>query len=314
MAILVAGGKGFIGSHVVQHLLDLGEEVVCFEPRTTPGRLGHNASKITMEAGSVANFDEVLAVFDKHHVTKVAGLVFFAFRDNPNFLHHEMSIMIQGTANLFEAARRHKVKRVVFPSSIAYYGPQWLHGDGETPLTEKAPCLARTIYGVGKRLCEVLAHDFNTHADMDIVSMRIPVVYGPGARVGARGSNLIATEGAINGHVTFPQSPEEKVLIGHVQDVADVVVKLLRTDQLQYPVYNVGGHTLSYQELGELGKKLVPGLEVDYAPQAYSIELPYLLDNARIANELGVTHRDPETAYRELAVLNRQEAELPPLS
>lgn len=314
MAILVVGGKGFIGSQVIPKLLALGEQIVCLEPRDTPGRLGDHAGQIAMETGSVANMDEVLAVFDKHPITKVASLAFFAFRDNPERLHSEMSIMIQGTANMFEAARLHGVKRVVFPSSIAYYGPQELHGDGNSRLAEAAPSLARSIYGCGKRLCEVLAQDYNQHAAMDIVAMRIPVVYGPGARIGARGVNLIATEGAVHGNLTFPQGPDEQVIIGHVQDVAEVVVKLLTTAQLQHPVYNVGGHTLSYRELAEIGMRITPHLDVAYNHEAFPIELPYLIDYTRIAEELGVTHRDPEAAYTALAAQSRQEAELPPVS
>ncbi len=175
MAILITGGKGFIGSQVIPKLLALGEDVVCLEPRATPGRLGENAGKIAMQVGSVTNFDDVLAVFQNHPITKVAGLAFFAFRDDPNRLHAEMSIMVQGSANLFEAARQRGVKRVVFPSSIAYYGLQALHGDGQTPLTEDAPCLAGSIYGIGKRLCEVLACDYNRHAAMDIIAMRLSI-------------------------------------------------------------------------------------------------------------------------------------------
>lgn len=210
---------------------------------------------------------------------------------------------------MFEAARLYGVKRVVFPSSIAYYGPQHLHGDGQIQLTESAPSLARSIYGCGKRLCEVLAQDYNQHAGLDIVAMRIPVVYGPGARIGARGVNLIATEGAVHGNLTFPQGPDEQVLIGHVEDVADVVIKLLTTERLQHPVYNVGGHTLSCRQLAEIGKRITPHLEVAYNHEAFPIELPYLIDNTRITEELGIRHRDPESAYAALAAQSRREAE-----
>ena len=314
MAILIAGGKGFIGSQVIVQLAARGEDIVCLEPRATPGRLGDMAGKIAMETGSVANLDDVMAVFEKHSITKVAGLVFVAFRGQPERLHDEMSIMVQGAANLFEAAWRHGVKRVVFPSSIAYYGPQELHGDGNTPLVEDDPCLARSIYGVGKRLCEVLAQDYNQHADMDIVAMRIPVVYGPGGRIGSRGVNLIATEGAAYGAVTLPHPPEARVLIGHVQDVADAVVKLLLAEALSHGVYNVGGHTLSYRDLAEIGQTLMPELKVAFDDQTNPIELPYLVDHTRIATELGVTHRDPRVGYRDLATISRRAAGLPPIS
>ena len=303
MAILVAGGKGFIGSQVVVKLLAGGDEVVCLEPKDTPGRLGGDAGRVAMEVGSVARLEDVLAVFRKHRIAGVAALVFFASRGNAESLHAEMSTMVQGTANLFEAARRHGVKRVVFASSIAYYGPQPLHGDGRTPLTEAAPSRARTMYGVGKRLCEVAAQDYNRSAGMDIVSMRIPAVYGPGGRIGSNGVNLIATEGAARGRVTLPRPPDDHVLIGHVQDVADAAVALLRRERLGHSVYNVGGHTLSFRELGELGKRVVPGLRVQYVETAPPMELPYLVDHSRLASEIGITHRDPETAYRELVEL-----------
>lgn len=308
MAILVAGGKGFIGSQVVSKLLARGEGVVCLEPKDTPGRLRGDAGRVAMEVGSVARFEDVLAVFRKHRISRVAALVFFASRGRADSLHAEMSIMVQGTANLFEAARQHGVRRVVFASSIAYYGPQPLHGDGRTPLSEEAPSLARTMYGVGKRLCEVAALEYNRNAGMDIVSMRIPAVYGPRGRVGSNGVNLIATEGATRGRVSLPRPPDDHVLVGHVQDVAEATVALLTRERLAYPVYNVGGHTLSFRELGEIGKRVVPGLRVRYADTAPPMELPYLVDHSRLAAEVGITHRDPETAYRELVDCSRHEA------
>ena len=65
MAILIAGGKGFIGAQVIARLLDLGEEVICLEPRDTPGRLGALGDRVTMEVGSAASFDDVRRVFDR---------------------------------------------------------------------------------------------------------------------------------------------------------------------------------------------------------------------------------------------------------
>ena len=96
MAILVVGGKGFIGSQVTRRLLARGETVVCFEPRATPGRLGHLADKVTMEVGSIADFDDVLRVFTTHHITHVAGLVFFAFSRLVRRTAHSYAVMCLG--------------------------------------------------------------------------------------------------------------------------------------------------------------------------------------------------------------------------
>ncbi len=97
---------------------------------------------------------------------------------------------------------------------------------------------------------------------------------------------------------------------------SQVIRRLLargEAERLQHPVYNVGGHTISYRELAALGTKIIPGLQVEYAHQALPIELPFFIDNTRIAQELGVVHRDLESAFRELAAFSREEAGLTPL-
>lgn len=215
--------------------------------------------------------------------------------------------MALGTANVFEAARLAAVRRVIFPSSIAYHGPQWRHG--ERPLREEDPCLSDTVYGASKYLGEVLAQEYNRRFGLEIVSIRIPVVYGPGGRLGAHGVNLIATEAALGRPITLPHPPQDKVCIAHVEDVAEIVVRLLTAERVQHQVYQVGGHVLSYQELADIARERLGEVQISFATEP--IDLAYLIDGSRLEKELGVLHRDPRSAYWEFIDLTRKEAGLP---
>lgn len=321
MTVLVTGGKGFIGAAVVRRLLAYGQEVVVLEPRPTPGRLAEVADRVRILPGDVTDLGSLLAAMQEHGVERVAHLVLYRSGPagdrpgpggpGPEDLYNEITVMMQGTANVFEAARRAGVRRIVFPSSIAYYGAQWRFG--ERPLREEDPSLTPSLYGVYKHLGEVLAHQYNRRCGMEIVSLRVPIVYGPGGRIAGGGVNLIATEGALGRPVVLPGAPEDRVLIAHVEDVAEIVARLLLAERVRHEVYNVGGHTVSYQELADILRELLPDAQVSFQPQP-GIELPYLVDWGRLREELGFQHRDIRQAYREFIDQTRRQAGLPPLA
>lgn len=310
MSTLVTGGKGFIGSRVIHKLVALGEDVVCLEPKTTGGRLTDIKDRIKIVAGDVANIDTVLNSIQDHEVTRIAHMVYLPTSHLPGEMHREISTMVQGTANVFEAARRMNIQRVILPSSIAYYGPQWLHG--EKPLREDAPSLAQSLYGVSKRLCEVLGQNYNCAFNMEITALRVSVVYGNGGWVGGRGVNLIATETAVRRPVVLPYPPDARVLICHVEDVAEVVVRLLISSRVEHQVYNIGGNTFSYGQLADIATDLIPEAELAFNMEG-RIDLPYLVNWDRLKNEFGPIHREPRAAYRELIDQTRHERGLPHL-
>jgi hypothetical protein len=112
-----------------------------------------------------------------------------------------------------------------------------------------------------------------------------------------------------------PQDPDERLCVAHVQDVAEVFVRLLLADEVRRSVYHVGGHTVSYRELEAIAREVLPNLRVTYQ-QVVALEdvgLPYLIDNSRLVEDLGFQHRDLRQAYHELINLSRQEAGLAPV-
>ncbi|MEB0028800.1 NAD(P)-dependent oxidoreductase [Pseudomonas sp. MH9.2] len=320
MAILVTGGKGFIGASVIKNLVERGEEVVCLELKDSPGRLGDLASKIGMVVGDITDYDSIAATLSEYKIDRIAHMVFFSAQERgvserpeqADQLYKQQMIMNTGTFHLFEAARLAGVKRVVFPSSVQYHGlekPWTIPG----PITEESPALPSTTYGIGKHLCEHLAHEYNRLLKTDIVSFRIPGVYGPGVKVGARGVNLIGTQGGMGLPVNFPYSSEQHIVLAHVDDIAEVFAKALLAPTLPHEVYQIGGRYVSFGELADIGRSLMPGMQISFNERAPAMPVP-AIDSSRMERELDIQHRTLEDGYRELIALTRQENGLSALS
>jgi nucleoside-diphosphate-sugar epimerase len=320
MAILVTGGKGFIGASVIKNLVARGEEVVCFELKDSPGRLGDLASKIRIVVGDITDYDSIAATLSEYKIDRIAHMVFFSAQERgvserpeqADQLYKQQMIMNTGTFHLFEAARLAGVKRVVFPSSVQYHGlekPWTIAG----PITEDSPALPSTTYGIGKHLCEHLAHEYNRLLNTDIVSFRIPGVYGPGVKVGARGVNLIGTQGGMGLPVTFPYSSEQHIVLAHVDDIAEVLAKALLAPTVSHEVYQIGGHHVSFGDLAQIGRNLMPGMQITFNDLATAMPVP-AIDSSRMERELDIHHRTLEDGYRELISLTRQENGLPVFS
>ena len=315
MTTLVTGGKGFIGARVIKNLVERGEQVVCLEPKSTPGRLGDTAAKITMVEGDILDYNLIAGTIAKYKIDKVAHMVFFSAEERgvserpekAGDLYKQYTIMNTGTFHVFEAARLAGIKRVIFPSSIQYHGIPW---EGPEPVNEQSPARPTVGYGIGKHLCENLAREYNRLLQMEIITVRIPGVYGPGVRIGARGINLIGTQGGIGNPVPFPYSSKQAIVLAHVDDIAEIVVRALFLPKMLSPVYHIGGHYCTAGEMAEIGKQIMPGMEITFN-EAFPVMKMFHIDNSLMTKELGVQHRSLKDGYFELINLSRREAGMP---
>lgn len=132
MAILVTGGAGFIGSHLVEKLLLLGEQVVVidnFNDFYPPAYKRENISAVvrnpwlTLYETDICNTASCKEVFEKHRVEKIVHLAAYAgvrpSIERP-LLYEEVNC--RGTLNLLELSRIYKVKQFIFGSSSSVYG------------------------------------------------------------------------------------------------------------------------------------------------------------------------------------------------
>ena len=188
MKVLVTGGAGFIGSHLVDRLLERGDEVVClddfndsYDPAVKRENIASalkNPSYALVE-GDIRDRKVLRGIAARHrfkvivHLAARAGVR--ASLKNP-LLYEEVNCC--GTLNLLEFAREHAVGRFVFGSSSSVYGAR-----SEVPFSEH-DCADRPIspYAATKRACELLCHVWHHLHGLSATCLRFFTVYGPRQR------------------------------------------------------------------------------------------------------------------------------------
>ena len=172
MKCVVTGGCGFIGSHLVDHLVELGHEVVVLDDLSTSEGARLNPSATLIE-GSVTDIDLVVSA------TEGADCVFHtaAWARIPRSVQDPVgthNVNVNGTLNVLQAARENGVGRVVYSSSSSVYGDQRTHVMREDMSPEpKSP------YALQKLIGEQYGSMFARLFDMRVVSLRYFNVYGP---------------------------------------------------------------------------------------------------------------------------------------
>ena len=189
MAILVTGGAGFIGSHMVERLLELTTApIVCldnfndyYDPavkRKNVAGFGEHSQVKIVEA-SFCEQDRMRRLFDDEDITEVIHLGAYAgVLPSVQRPHLYQKANVEGTLCLLEAARHHPVQRFQLISSSTVYGS----GAG-VPFVEDAPLgMPLSPYGVTKRAAELLGLVYFGLHKVPVVVLRPFSVYGPRLR------------------------------------------------------------------------------------------------------------------------------------
>lgn len=173
MGYLVTGGAGFIGSHLVDALLDRGEDVYVVDDLSTgkPENLNPAASFFNIDICDPA-LKQLIRSIQPEVIFHLAAQVSVPFSiKNP---YEDTRVNVLGTVNLLEACVQAGVKRVIFSSSAAVYGmPQYL------PLDERHPLLAVSPYGTSKASAEEYLQLYHRLYALEYVILRYANVFGP---------------------------------------------------------------------------------------------------------------------------------------
>ena len=177
--VLVTGGAGLIGSHIVDRLIDEGVGDIRVLDNLVRGRHANLAAArarrddIVFIEGDVrdpATVNKAVAGCD--YVFHQAAIRITLCAERPR---EAMDVLVMGTFNVFEAAVANKVKKVVYASSASVYG-----GADVFPTDEKHhPYNNRTLYGAAKVMNEGIARSFNEMYGLSSVGLRYFNVYGP---------------------------------------------------------------------------------------------------------------------------------------
>jgi UDP-glucose 4-epimerase len=181
--VLVTGGAGFIGSHLVESLLRLGSSVTVYDNFDDfyPGKEANLASvranpKFTLVKGSILDYDGLSAATKGKkivfHLAAQAGIRYC--NGNPRKAN---DVNATGTLNVLLASRENGVKKMVNASSSSVYG-----NAVRVPIGEEHPLYPTSAYGASKLAGEKYCYSFFRTYDFPVTSLRYFSVYGPRGR------------------------------------------------------------------------------------------------------------------------------------
>ena len=239
MKVLVAGGAGFIGSNLVDLLLEKGNDVVCVDNYFigTKDNIAHlnGNPKFKMYESDLCDFDTLSKIFESEKFDYVFHLAansdIQASAKNPSV---EYKNTYTTTFNILECMRIHDVKKLFFASTSAVYG------DKKELLTETTADLRPvSYYGAAKLGSEALISAFSYMNDFEVLVFRFPNVIGPRL-----------THGVVFDFIKrLKEDPTQLRILGDgtqckpyifVTDLVEAIVRFMDTGKKGITLYNLG--------------------------------------------------------------------------
>ncbi|MBC8553504.1 MAG: NAD-dependent epimerase/dehydratase family protein, partial [Candidatus Brocadiales bacterium] len=184
-AVLVTGGAGFIGSHVVDELIRLENKVIVLDD-LSGGFEGNVHKRATLIKGSITDLELIESLFVEYKFEYVFHLAAYAAEGLSHFIkrfNYENNLI--GSVNLINASVNHNVKCFVFTSSIAVYGA------GQLPMTEDMIPTPEDSYGIAKYAVEQELKVSNEMFGLDYIIFRPHNVYGERQNIGDKYRNVV---------------------------------------------------------------------------------------------------------------------------
>jgi nucleoside-diphosphate-sugar epimerase len=299
--VMVIGGSGFIGSHLLKLLVQRGDSAINYDIRPWSRELAWMMEpfrrEIVFEQGGVESWPRLCAAIKEH---KVDRIVHAAAPVNLAYLSREpkvaFDVIAQGTVNVLEAVRLLDVKRLVFLSSIGVlptiqYEP--IDANHPTVMATEGPGAA--AYGAGKLAGEAFCWAYRHAFDLDFVTIRPSAVYGFGSRNPIYIKPMV--EESLKGRaVRFDSGREFPRDYTHVEDVVGVILAALDVpaERLKHRVfYAATGRALATAgELAEMVKEMIPSADIQIESglsYADRLEIRYrgLSDIGPVKDQLG---------------------------
>jgi len=252
MKVLVTGGAGFIGSNLVDALIDKGYEVGIIDDFSTGKRSNVNPKATLYEVSlHKASTDELVSILSGYE--KVFHTAAFA-RVQPSIINPILynDVNVNGTLNLLFACHRAGVKRVIYSASSSAYGDTKIFPTPETAGTDPM-----SPYGLQKYIGEQYCRMFSLVYGLDTVNLRYFNIYGPRMNFEGAYKTVIGVFGqqkALGKPLTITNDGEQSRDFTHVYDVVDANIKASEYDgKLNGEVFNIGnGRDITINKIADL--------------------------------------------------------------
>jgi len=246
MRILVTGGAGFIGSHLVDRLIKEGHKVIVID-NLSAGKKENLNPGADFHQLDICNFEKIKPLFqDIDYVFHLAAIPRVPISVKDPVGTSEANVM--GTINVFKAAIDNGVKRIIFASSSSVYGNQ-----KELPLRENMIPGPVSPYALQKLCSEKFAKLFNDLYKVPIISLRYFNVYGPRLDPDSEYSLVIGKflrQKSQGKPLTIFGDGEQTRGFCYIDDVIEANIKAMRSERLKGgEVINIGSeksHSINY--------------------------------------------------------------------
>lgn len=244
---LVTGGAGFIGSHVVNHLLQQDHKVIVLDDLSGGNKENVNSAALFYE-GSILDVNLVNSLFEEYEFSYVYHLAAYAAEGLSHFIRNfNYQNNLIGSINLINASVTHKVKCFVFTSSIAVYGTNTL------PLTETQYPQPEDPYGIAKYAVELDLMNAHKMFGLDYIIFRPHNVYGKHQNIGDKYRNVVGifmNQILENKPLTIFGNGEQTRAFTHIDDVAPYIANSVCIPNAYNTIFNIGSDTVySVKEL-----------------------------------------------------------------
>lgn len=279
-SVLVTGGRGFIGRAVVKLLRRKGYPVISFDRSPAPR---NDLSGWLEVEGDVSEGHQFRSAVRTHRIRDIVHLAAIL----PTTAHQDpftaFQVNLRGGLSVLQEAEDLGVHRLVFGSSLSVYGTY----PRDQMVSEVDHARAIDSYGTAKKSVEEHGQVCRERGQMDFVSLRIGRVLGAGSNsvTSAWRSEifeLLKTEHPAE--IFIPYRPSERILVVHVDDVAEMLLTLMSAPHTEHAIYNAPCESIVVDDLKLLVESLNPNLTVrlgDGRPMGN----PQMLDFNRFQSE-----------------------------
>lgn len=287
-SILVTGASGFVGSNILQTLVEKGKSAVGYDVASPPPDL---FGRVTVVKGDILDLSRILHLTNQYNVNGVIHTIaIMPSTGSEDMPAQAMKINVEGTLTILEAARLLNFRRVVFCSTVSACGDR-----GLVKVKEDDPSVFpfHEIYGLSKFMAEQLCLYYNERFGVDVVIVRFTNVYGPGQRpfrkpfiAGAQPIDWFLHSALSDGMIEMEKGRETRKDYTYIKDVVQGVLLAYEKEKPKYRLYNISsGKLTTIDEIIKAIKRVLPNVSANIGPGVEEA-LPYF-DISRAQDDLG---------------------------